>query len=796
MSKNLYSLSIAILFILLHNYLMSQNGGPLPYDLKKMLNKEKVNPIQNSDKDFLRTWQEHIVLHTDKNEFVGDQPLFFKTFILTGPDRVRATLSKVLRLDVLDKNDLIVSTQYHRIMDGMAQGSISAPRKMKDGNYTLRAYTQWMKNYGDDGYCEKEVIYQNKNRNRNAGKAENRSVNVAFYPEGGRLVENLDNRLLIKTTDTDGLGLNMEGEIIDETGTISIPVKYFDDGVSSVRFVPKANKKYFFKAQNGETFVLPKVEEDGFVIHVSTLNSRSLVVRIQTSKELLGTKIFLRGVMNNVSYFEKELDLKGTNLTLDIPKKGIPAGVLEIQLVDEDDTPIAIRPVEIGLEHLNITISSTEGTNAKDYVVKVQDQEGRPVETVVSLSISHIEGTDVRPSKELRSSGWRTGMGNLTDDKKGRTTLYKKDLEVMTSYGDLIEDRVKELPDTIKYPFQRGLNLYGFAYNLNDELLTNTDIQIFGVSGNGVFTKEIKTDASGLLKLENLQFEGETELVFRTDGDDTKSRLVNFQPKEQTISKVDKEIVDGLKEKSQPSKNGDVVQSSSWEPVDRDRLIELEEVSVIDNKQQERKTAPSVYGITPTRVKYQDLERPQTIPQLFLGIPGVQVQGIGTFEPTIFLPKSAGLGPVLWVLDGMPLVQPTKLSEIISMVSYVDVDKIEILYGAEASIYGSRAAGGAIIIYTRSGSFLDSYNRKDANIKFQGYHDSLNFDNYLEDLGKKSRRYQNNLSTLYWNPNLKTNKNGEALVELKVPVEKDLPLKLEATAVNENGELGSLKVIY
>ena len=230
--------------------------------------------------------------------------------------------------------------------------------------------------------------------------------------------------------------------------------------------------------------------------------------------------------------------------------------------------------------------------------------------------------------------------------------------------------------------------------------------------------------------------------------------------------------------------------------MDRDRLIELEEVFVTDKKQTERKTAPSVYGVTPTRVKYQDFERPQTIPQLFLGIPGVTVQGLGTFEPTLSLPKAAGLGPVLWVLDGMPLVQTTTLAEIMSLVSYIDVDKIEILYGAQASIYGTRAAGGAIVIYTRSGSFLDSYNRKDANIKFQGYHDSLNFDNYLEDLEKKSRKQQNNLNTLYWNPNLKTDKNGEVLVEFNSPVEKVSPLKLEAIAVTENGELGKLKVIY
>ncbi|MFC4094838.1 TonB-dependent receptor [Euzebyella saccharophila] len=263
----------------------------------------------------------------------------------------------------------------------------------------------------------------------------------------------------------------------------------------------------------------------------------------------------------------------------------------------------------------------------------------------------------------------------------------------------------------------------------------------------------------------------------------------------ETPSDSDLKAEKNIKEDYSSKKSG-LVQSSLWEAVDRDRLIELKEVVIADKKEKKRKTAPSVYGITPSRVRYQDFERPQTIPQLFLGIPGVQVIGITTFEPQIVLPKAAGSGPILWVLDGMPLVQPTNLADIMSLVSYIDIDKIEILYASQASIYGSRASGGAIVVYTRSGSLLDSYNRKDANIKVQGYHDSLNFDNYLDDLKKKSRKSENNLRTLYWNPNLRTNKKGEVLVEFESPNEKVSSLKLEAIAVTEKGNFGNLKVIH
>ena len=366
------------------------------------------------------------------------------------------------------------------------------------------------------------------------------------------------------------------------------------------------------------------------------------------------------------------------------------------------------------------------------------------------------------------------------------------DLEQLT-WTDIESDmKTQKIPERIKFPFQQGLDLIGYAYNLNNELLKNTEIQMLGASYANVMTQVFKTDASGRLRLENLQLVGETELVFRTTGDDSSSRLVKIVPFQERYG--DKNSSKSRLDFS-TQKKGKITSTSPWQPDAEGELIALEEVEVTEKKLQDKKTTPSNYGIEPNKVKFQDPERPKTIPQLFLGIPGVQVVGLGNINPRIILPMAAGSGPILWVLDGFPLMQSTGLSDIMNLVPYADVERIEVLYGPMAAIYGSRSSGGAIIIYTRSGSDLDNVSRKEGHLSFQGYFESPTFNDYIEEVIKKPKKYANSVTTLFWSPNIKTDKNGEATIRFNVPFEYK-NLKLKARTVTEQGKVGSATVIF
>jgi hypothetical protein len=801
-SRKTFHLALFLSLLSTFTFCFAQNGGPNQLYLERSFKHDDSFSLQNNEIDSLITWQERIMLHVDRSIIKEDTPLFFKAFTLTGPNRVRATLSKVLKVELMNDQDQIITVQYYKIENGISSGAITIPKKLEDGNYTLQAYTRWMQNYGKPYYATKKLQLGSSVVKTVGGKVLNAASAVSFHPEGGELVAGLSNRLLIKIPTGIGESDGRYGVIMDsKTKKVAVARPYGPQIMSAI-FTPEPHERYTLKTNQGISYPLPAALSSGYVLNVNNLDPTSLRIRIQATSEFKNTKFWLKGEMSGVTYIDKELHLEASAIAVNVPKEGIPFGVLTLTIGDIYGRLLAKRPVLIdSKKDLTLSISQLEQSSNKDelaFKIKVTDAEGKPVATEVSLSATHVENVPLSlNSPERNAFIWETDELDLNIGQTGRIERYVNDLELLTSV-DAENDMISHsIPDRINYPFQQGLNLYGYAYNLNNELLKNTKIQMIGASETDAIAEEIKTDAFGRIRIENLQFVGETKLIFRTVGNDVSSRLVkiiplqeDFEPESTATPKLD----------FSPYKKGKIVNTSPWKPIDQEKVVALDEVEVVQRKFKEKKTQPSVYGLEPTRVKFQDVKRPQSIPQLFLGIPGVRVIGLGGLRPQVILPKAAtlGPGPALWVLDGIPLTNPpppiTPLSELMGSISYIDVERIEILYGAEASIYGSRAAGGAIAIYTRSGAGLDYVNRKEGQLNFQGYYASPTFDSYLEAMNRKPNKYKKGVNTLFWNPNIKTNERGEAVVRFKVPFEYR-KLELKASTVTEVGGIGSTKVV-
>lgn len=99
----------------------------------------------------------------------------------------------------------------------------------------------------------------------------------------------------------------------------------------------------------------------------------------------------------------------------------------------------------------------------------------------------------------------------------------------------------------------------------------------------------------------------------------------------------------------------------------------------------------------------EDIERRRVteLAHLFEGQPGVQViHTAGGFRIQIRgIHSFTGSNDPLFVLDGTPL--QTGPSGLTSFINPNDVERIEILKGAAASIYGTRGANGVVLITTK-----------------------------------------------------------------------------------------------
>ena len=114
-------------------------------------NAEKAILLQDLAKT-AKNYQEKVYLHTDKPYYYAGDQLFFKGYFAYGNPYLRDELSKVLHVEVISNDRDIVIEKKFPIRDGIAVGDFYLPDTLNGEKYFLRAYTNWMRNYGPNQY--------------------------------------------------------------------------------------------------------------------------------------------------------------------------------------------------------------------------------------------------------------------------------------------------------------------------------------------------------------------------------------------------------------------------------------------------------------------------------------------------------------------------------------------------------------------------------------------------------------------------------------------------------------------
>ncbi|GAA4094420.1 hypothetical protein [Mucilaginibacter panaciglaebae] len=94
---------------------------------------------------------EKLYLHTDKPYYNIGDTLWFKSYLLDGVNLTASRQSGILYVELDDDSTNVVRRISIPVKDGIGWGQIPLkPVMFKEGGYTLRAYTNWMQNFGGD----------------------------------------------------------------------------------------------------------------------------------------------------------------------------------------------------------------------------------------------------------------------------------------------------------------------------------------------------------------------------------------------------------------------------------------------------------------------------------------------------------------------------------------------------------------------------------------------------------------------------------------------------------------------
>lgn len=114
-------------------------------------NSQKAIQLQDLAKT-AKNYQEKVYLHTDKPYYYAGDQVFFKGYFAYGNPYLRDELSKVLHVELISgERDLVIEKKF-QVRDGIVVGNFYLPDSLSGEKYFIRAYTNWMRNYGPNQY--------------------------------------------------------------------------------------------------------------------------------------------------------------------------------------------------------------------------------------------------------------------------------------------------------------------------------------------------------------------------------------------------------------------------------------------------------------------------------------------------------------------------------------------------------------------------------------------------------------------------------------------------------------------
>ncbi|MDR7128181.1 hypothetical protein J2X69_000509 [Algoriphagus sp. 4150] len=139
--------------VVLSGYMGRQRMGRyLPHDYEPSERFDSfLSEIDDSQYKFSR-WnnlREKPYISTNKPYYYPGETVWFGGQMLYQNNIMSDTLSRVLYIDLMDKDAELIQSEAYPVKAGKISGALVLPKELESGDYFLRAYTEWMRNFPD-----------------------------------------------------------------------------------------------------------------------------------------------------------------------------------------------------------------------------------------------------------------------------------------------------------------------------------------------------------------------------------------------------------------------------------------------------------------------------------------------------------------------------------------------------------------------------------------------------------------------------------------------------------------------
>lgn len=766
---------------------------------------------------------EKVYLHTDRNSYISGEDIWFKAYLVDAHSNQLTNRSNNLYVELISNKNQIVQKRTIHLQDGVGNGSFHFKDSISAGHYLIRAYTNWIRNFGNDFYYEKDIIIADSRINDSISQKQNQfsnnSIDIQFFPEGGSLVDEVSTLVAFKAINTIGLGCFVSGHIVSTREDTISAFESTHLGMGKFRFRPSKNITYYAvgKTKSGQKFnvQLPKIHITGIAMEVNSEDSNHLLITVKTNKEtlpiIINNDITLRGSFKNSLCISASFEMNSLIHKFQISTKYFPEGITRLTIVDDMNKALCERLVYI---NNNPDLIVSVSPNQKKYLprtpvslnISVADDMGKAMASNLSLSVYDKNANyDADPypsdiaSYFLLESDIRGNIEDAGSYFDPSNPQRKKNMELLLLTQAWRDFKWKYNPDSanqINFPAENGLKISGKLKRLfAKKPIINADISLAIYNDSLIpFFFLTQTDSSGNYIFDSLNYSGENTIILSAINVKGKKRGELFLDTFAHTPPIDykPQIHNIFSENYTELKESAIIIDSINERYKLDNIIMLDEISIKANRAEKKIDDGHLRNYPKADISIKITDKNNTahynIFEFLSGkIPGLEILHTPNGSYIIKIRGAASFymtSEPLYLIDGIPTDQFE-----IAGLSLLQIDKVEVLKTpGTTAFFGSRGANGVISILTKKGEMHSNVKPifYSINTKVNGYDVPRTFYKPRYDIPNVKNKKYDIRSTIHWEPNIDTNNQSNKIVKFW-NADKVTTIEIKLEGISETG---------
>ena len=368
--------------------------------------------------------QEKLHVSTDKDSYIAGDTIWLRAHCADAATHRPVAASRYVYVELRDDRGSLVRRIKLLSRDSVYSGYLPTQSLERFGDYSLTAYTLYMRNPGPEYFFKKPLTIrpyrESRRTQRNTSVRKVSDFDVSFFPEGGYLIDGYDCCVAFKALGDDGGSVEVAGVVKNDRDETVDTLRTLHGGMGCLRFTAHTGERYYAECTMAggktERFDLPASRNTACVLKILQTEENFTVLPISGRPLPKGLKLLVH-CRGNICY-HKPWNYDYASLIF--RRSDLPGGILQILLLDKAGNALSERlvfnrgeelattDVQIGgtLEQrtkVTLAVTATDpdgGPAAGDFSIAVTDRAAVPAATSGSIYSTLLLSSELRGTIE------------------------------------------------------------------------------------------------------------------------------------------------------------------------------------------------------------------------------------------------------------------------------------------------------------------------------------------------------------------------------------------------------------